>query len=258
MEKKITLSLVGFGTSDENGITLAGLAQLKACDKIFAESYTNLFPDGTLARLETLAGKPISLLSREQVEGEKTIIDALAQSPSAYVALVVSGDPMIATTHISLILAAKSKGAEVKIFHAASILSAAIGESGLQAYKFGKIVTLAYWRENYKPMSAYDVIAENLSRNLHTLLLLDIDEKLGPMKPSVASEILVRMENEGKKQLLAPGRKVVLLKGIGWEKSVFKHCAISELGKYDSSKGPAVIIIPAKLHFLEEEFLASL
>lgn len=253
-----TLSLVGFGTSDENGISLAGLQQLKGCGKIFAEGYTNLVPEGTLARLEKLAGKPITLLSREQVEGEKTILDALARHSS--VALVVSGDPMIATTHISLILAAKNKGAGVKIFHAASILSAAIGESGLQAYKFGKTVTLAYWRENYKPMAAYDVIAENLSRNLHTLLLLDIDEKLGPMKPSAAASLLLDMEKTGGKKLLLPHTKIILLQGLGWKEARREFSEISALAgaakQYLAS--PAVIIIPAKLHFLEEEFLASI
>ena len=255
--QKPVLSLVGFGTSDENGVTLAGLAQLKTCGRIFAESYTNLVPSGTLQRLEKLAGKPIALLSREQVEGEKTILAALSQHAS--IALVVSGDPMIATTHISLILAAKKAGADVKISHAASILSAAIGESGLQAYKFGKTVTLAYWRENYKPMAAYDVIAENLSRGLHTLLLLDIDEKLGPMKPSAAASLLLEMEKTGGKKLLVPETKIVLLQGVGWEKARREFAEIRELAgaaKRDLSS-PAVIIIPAKLHFLEEEFLAG-
>ena len=255
---KPVLSLVGFGTSDEHGITLAGLSALKSCSEVFAERYTNLAPEGTLVRLEELMGKKIHLLSREQVEGEKTILDALAKSPK--VALVVSGDPMIATTHVSLMLAAKKKGAEVKIFHAASILSAAIGESGLQAYKFGKTVTLAYWRENYKPMAAYDVIAENLSRNLHTLLLLDIDEKMGTMKPSAAASLLLEMEKSGGKKLLMPETKIVLLQGVGWEKTRREFAALSALasGQARDLPSPAVIIIPAKLHFLEEEYLEAL
>jgi len=120
-------------------------------------------------------------------------------------------------------------------------------------------VTLAYWRENYKPMAAYDVIAENLSRNLHTLLLLDIDEKLGPMKPSAAAALLLEMEKTGGKKLLVPETKIVLLQGVGWEKARREFAPISELAgaaKRDLAS-PAVIIIPAKLHFLEEEFLAG-
>ncbi|MFA6907741.1 MAG: diphthine synthase, partial [Candidatus Micrarchaeia archaeon] len=179
------LLLVGTGISGERGISLAGLEALRACDKIYAERYTNLVPEGTLARLGALCGKKIALLSREQVEGEKELLEA-AKSES--VALVVAGDPMIATTHVSLLLSAKRRGVQTEVIHASSVLSAAIGESGLQAYKFGKMVTLAYWRDNYRPMSAYDVISDNLARGLHTLLLLDIDEKLGPMKPSAAAD----------------------------------------------------------------------
>ncbi len=247
---------MGLGISDEKGISLAGLEVLKSSGKIFAESYTSLLPEGTLERLEKLLGKPIGILDRQQVEGEKTILDSASSVPTA---LVVSGDPMIATTHVSLVLAARKLGIATEIIHAASILTAAIGESGLQAYKFGKTVTLAYWRENYKPMAAYDVIAENLSRGLHTLLLLDIDEKLGPMSPSEAARLLLEMEKEGKKSILLLQTKAVFLGGIGRADG---KKAYLPLGDASESHGayptPAVLILPGRLHFLEEEFLASL
>ena len=251
------LFLIGFGNSGAQGITLSGLEALKSCQKAFAESYTNLAPEGTLLELEKLSGKKIILLGREQVESEKEMLEAASSSS---VALLVSGDPMIATTHVSLVLSAKKRGIAVEIFHAASILSSAIGESGLQAYKFGKIVTLAYWRENYKPMSAYEVISENLSRGLHTLLFLDIDEKLGPLRPENAAALLLEMEQEGKKGIFSQETKLVLLQGIGWENQVKKYASIAELLKIKSKKSdpPAIIIAPGKLHFLEEEFLQSL
>ena len=247
--------LIGTGISDERGISLAGLEALRACGKIYAERYTNLAPEGMLSRLEALCGKPITLLSREQVEGEQELLDA---ARAGAVALVIAGDPMIATTHVSLLLSAKKRGIATEVIHASSVISAAVGEAGLQAYKFGKMVTLAYWRDNYKPMTAYDVISDNLSRGLHTLLLLDIDEKLGPMTPSAAADVLLKMEEEGKKGIFAPGTKLVLLKGMGWQEPTKKYCALSELSKYDGNEGPAVLVIPAKLHFLEEEFLSAL
>ena len=250
------LLLIGIGISDERGISLSGLEALRGCDKIYAERYTNLVPDGTLARLEALCGKKIALLSREQVEGEKELLEAANGGTTA---LIIAGDPMIATTHVSLLLSAKKRGIATEVIHASSIISAAIGEAGLQAYKFGKMVTLAYWRENYKPMTAYDVISDNLSRGLHTLLLLDIDEKLGPMKPSAAAEVLLKMESEGKKNIFAPETKLVLLKGMGWQEPTKKYCALPELAAYDSKEGPAVIIVPsANLHFIELEALEAL
>jgi len=248
--------LVGTGIADERNISLAGLEALRSCDKIYAERYTNLVPEGTLSRLEALCGKKITLLSREAVEGEKELLEAAKDET---VALVVAGDPMIATTHITLILSAKKRGIETRVIHASSILSTAIGESGLQAYKFGKMVTLAYWRDNYKPMSAYNVISENLARNLHTLLLLDIDEKLGPMKPSAAAEVLLAMEKQGAKKIFTPEAKLVLLKGMGWREQTKKYCALSEFAAYDAKQGPAVLIVPsASLHFVELEALEAL
>ncbi|MEM2138014.1 MAG: diphthine synthase [Candidatus Anstonellaceae archaeon] len=250
------LILVGLGISDEKGISLAGLQALKASGKIFAESYTNLLPEGTLERLEKLVGKKIELLARAAVEDEKIL---LASSEKQVTALVVPGDPMIATTHVSLVLATKKKKIPVEIFHASSIISAAIGESGLQAYKFGKTVTLAYWRENYTPMAAYDIIAENLARGLHTLLLLDIDEKLGAMRPNEAAKLLLEMEKKGGKKILMPETNVIRLQNIGRKPQAVSYCQLSSLSEMPSvHAGPAVLVIPAKLHFLEEEFLLSL
>lgn len=266
MEKaKGSLSLVGIGISGEKGISLEGLDELKRCSRIFAESYTNLLPEGTIKRLGALVSKPIELLKREDVEGERIILESASSSKTA---LVVPGDPMIATTHISLILAAKKKGIPTRIIHASSILSAAIGESGLQAYKFGKTVTLAYWRENYKPMTTYEVIAENLSRGLHTFLLLDIDEKLGPMKPSEAAKLLLEMEKTGKRKILLPETKVACISSLGWPCPRLQYSPLRELAACRpegpsrsasrSQKGPSVLIVPGSLHFLESEFLESL
>ncbi len=250
-----SLCLVGLGIGDERTLSLEGLETLKGAERIFAESYTNLLPENTIARLEDIVGKKITLLSREAVEGEKLLLEAASTKRTA---LVVSGDPMIATTHVSLLLAAKKRGTHTSIIHGSSILSGAIGESGLQAYKFGKMATLAFWRENYKPMAAYDVIAENLSRGLHTILLLDIDEKLGPMSPLEAGRLLLEMEEQGKRGVLLPGKKVVLLQGLSRQGSVREFLPLTSLSNHEAGSGPAVILVPAKLHFLEEEYLASL
>jgi diphthamide biosynthesis methyltransferase len=79
------------------------------------------------------------------------------------------------------------------------------------------------------------------------------------MKPSVAAETLLAMEKEGKRGILSDKAKVVLLRGIGWASPTRKYCSMSELAKYDSAEGPAVMIVPSSsLHFIELEFLESL
>ncbi len=249
------LSLVGIGIGDEKGISLEGLEELKSCKKIFAEEYTNLLPKGTIKRLESLVGKKIEVLGRKEVEEEKRI---LASASKQKTALIVSGDPMIATTHVSLVLSAKKLGIKVKLIHAASIISAAISESGLQAYKFGKMVTLAYWRKNYKPMAAYEVIAQNLSRGLHTLLLLDIDEKLGPMKPNEAAKLLLEMEKVGKKNVFSPKTKILVLSSLGRSSCGQTYQSLGELTSKSHPGVPSVLLILGKRHFLEEDMVRTL
>ncbi|MCX8197674.1 MAG: diphthine synthase [Candidatus Micrarchaeota archaeon] len=251
------LLLIGTGICGAKGMTLEGLEAAKSCSFLFAEQYTNLVPDGFLEELERLCGKKIALLSRMDVEGEKTLLDA-AEKGSA--ALLVPGDPLIATTHVSLVVSARKRGVRARVVHSSSILSAAIGESGLQTYKFGKTSTLAYWRENYKPMAAYEAVAENLARRLHSLLLLDIDEQLGPMRPQTAAKTMLDMESAGKKGIFSGQTKVVLLQGLGWSCQKVSWLPLSQMLSLPPSgkDPPAAIIVPAGLHFMEEEFLSQL
>ena len=51
---------------------------------------------------------------------------------------------MIATTHVDLCINAKKKGIKTRVIHAASVVSAVRGISGLQNYKFGKAVTIPF------------------------------------------------------------------------------------------------------------------
>jgi diphthine synthase len=252
--KKGKIFLIGLGIADEKSISLSGLEILKKSDIIFSENYTNLIPKNTIKRLEKILGKEIILLSRQQVENEKQILDS-AQNKT--VSFLVPGDPLIATTHISLLISAKKRKIPFSVIHSSSIISAAFGESGLQTYKFGKIVTLAHWRENYKPLAPYETILENQTRGLHTLLLLDIDEKLGPLYPEMAAKILLEMEKIKKQNILLPQTKIIVLQGIGWKNQKTAFLSLKDLLNWNSKKGdpPAVLIVPGKLHFLEEEFL---
>ena len=248
-----SLALIGIGISDEKDISLRGLDTLKACDIVFAESYTNLMAEGTLDRLSKLCGKKITLLSREQVEGEKEI---LAAAKISHAALIIPGDPLIATTHISLVIAAKKAKISVTIVHSSSILSAAIAESGLQAYKFGKIITLPHWRDNYKPTSTYGAIVGNKTRGLHTLVFLDIDEKLGPLDAKKALEMLLVIEEEKKSKITTPESNAIVLSRVGYPEQKISFGKISELLAKDVGKPPFILVFPAALHFMEEEWLS--
>jgi diphthine synthase len=241
------LLLIGMGIWDEKDISLRGLEELKECDIVFAEQYTGSREEGSLKRLEKLAGKKITVLGREEVEGEKKI---LQEALSKKVALLVAGDPLISTTHISLKLSAEKKGIETAVVHSSSILTAAIGECGLQAYKLGKPCTLAIWSKGYEPTSSYEVIAENRERGLHSVVFLDIKERC--MEASEALEQLLRVEREKKR--LGEFHAVVLSR-VGSREQKITYGKPEDLLQKKLGKPPFVLVIPGRLHFMEEEAL---
>jgi len=241
------LLLVGMGIWNEKDISQRGLEELKKCEVVFAEQYTGSMEEGSVERLEALIGKRITLLPREEVEGEKRILD---ESVSKKVALLVPGDPMISTTHISLKLSAEKMGIETNVVHSSSIITAAIGECGLQIYKLGKPCTLAIWSKGYEPTSSYDAIADNLERGLHSVVFLDLKGRC--MEASEAIEQLLRV-NKSKRRI--EGLSLVVMSRVGSREQKITYGKADALLKTDLGKPPFILIIPGKLHFMEEEAL---
>lgn len=231
----MTLILVGTGIAFD--LTLGAIEELKKCDEIYIERYTNPISDENIAALEKSCGKKINLIERNEVESDFLI----KKASGANIVLLCSGDPLIATTHVSLIIEAKKQNIKTKIFHNSSIYTAAIGKSGLQVYRFGKSATLVNPRENYKPTSSLDIIRENLARNLHTLVFLDTEPE--PMTAKTALEFLKEFET------------VVILSRIGEDNEKVLVGDPKNLMPKVTGNPPFIAIVPAKLHQVEEEYL---
>ena len=93
------------------------------------------------------------------------------------IAILCGGDPLMATTHKILLIEAKKQKVEIEVVHATSILTAAMGESGLDFYRFGRYAPSrdgASTTGQYPSTRRYTRTSAN---NLHTLLLLDYDSK---------------------------------------------------------------------------------
>lgn len=240
----MTLYFVGLGLSNEKDITLKGLEILKKCDVIYLESYTSVL-QSKVEDLEKFYGKKIILANRDLVEkkAEQTI---LKNAKNKEVAFLVIGDPMSATTHIDLLLRAKKQGIQTKIIHNASIISA-IGITGLEVYKFGKVTSIPFENKNVK--APYEVMQNNLKNNLHTLLLLDLDpenNKFLTIKQAI--EYLINQGMSKEQLCIACAR-------IGSDNPKIKKSKASELKNIDFGNPPYCLVIPAKLHFIEEEAL---
>lgn len=246
------------GLHSQDGISLNGLSKAKEADAVFAEFYTSLMPGLSQEKLTKLIGKSIQLLNRRDLEedGGKQILEA---SKKGKTALLVPGDPMIATTHVDLRIRAEKQGVKTFLVHGASIISAAIGLSGLQNYKFGRSVTIPFVDTGTVSETPYDVIAENKSRGLHTLCFLDIkaDEERY-MTANQGLELLMKLEGRRHQNLIVSDTVVVGIARAGSEDSLVRAGFASQLIEFDFGQPPHSLVFPGRLHFMEAEALVTL
>jgi diphthine synthase len=248
---------VGLGLHDELGMSLRGLDEVRNADTVFLELYTSLLPGFSLKRFEKLSGRMVNPVSRRELEeGNGKVILKIAENHKTV--LLVPGDPLIATTHVTLRIEAEKKGIKTRVVHGASVLSAVIGLSGLHNYKFGKSVTIPFPDETPSE-TPYSVIAQNKKLELHTLCLLDIQtEQRRYLSIHDALMELLRVEAKRKKMIITEGTLVVGIARAGSNDPTVKAGFARELLNYDFGEPPGSLIFPGKLHFMEPEALKVL
>ena len=192
---KAGLKLIGIGPGDLGLMTVDAIEAAAGSDHRFLEGYTATLPPEQEDLLESRIG-PWNRLMRPDIEMPEEL---LRLARSSVVALMVVGDPMQATTHVDLLLRAKDAGLNTEMIPGISATTLAVTLSGLQSYRFGRQVTLPFPYGNYLPVSPLKYILDNKSRNLHTLVLLDLDPTgLGVaspvhMSPAEAGGVLLEM-----------------------------------------------------------------
>ncbi|CAG9535032.1 unnamed protein product [Cercopithifilaria johnstoni] len=269
------LYLVGLGLGNVDDITMKGMAAIQKCSRVYLESYTSIMSFGLdKKKLEEFFDKEIEEADRALIELDYNII--LDEAFDSDICLLVVGDPLGATTHTGLVLAGRKAGVNVEIVHNASIINA-VGCCGLQLYRFGEIISIVFWEEDWRPDSYYFKIAENRKRGLHTLCLLDIRTKeqttedmmrgrkeFLPPKYMTCSEaakqlleIVDRITKKNMKPAYTPSTECVALARIGWDNQKIIFCSLEAL--CDVEMGPPLhsLIIPGELHPMEMEFLKT-
>ncbi len=248
---------IGLGLDNEKGITLRGLEELKTADFAFAETYTSVLSDSLLKNLEKMSGTTVNVVTRNDIENRngKIMFEAAQKGK---VAFLVPGDPLIATTHIALRIEAEKLGIRTRVVHGSSILSAAIGLSGLHNYKFGKSVTIPF--PDPKPSrTPYEVINQNKRLGLHTLCLLDLKaEEKRSMTISEALSILMTLEKNEGKRLLTGRTLAVGIARAGSSNASVRAGFVSKIAKTEFGEPPHSLIFPGELHFMEAEALIFL
>jgi diphthine synthase len=251
------LFFVGLGLYNLNDISVRGLETVRRADRVYAEFYTSRLMGASVQDLEGIYDKKINVLSRNEVEVNPSWLE---EARDKNVVFLVGGDPMISTTHLDLRLRAIEMGITTKVVHASSIVTAISGLTGLQNYRFGRSATIpfAYISRGCRIVTEtpYTVLKDNLERNLHTMLFLDIQE---PKYMTI---------NEGAELLLEAAEKAVDIDlenrlGIGVaragsEDPTIKADILRNLKNYDFGGALHILVIPANLHFMEAKALVLL
>jgi len=236
------LYIIGLGLNVRS-ISKEGLDAISRCKRIYLENYTVDFPY-TPHQLEEIAGKKVLPADRDKVES----LEIVDEAKKLNVALLVYGSPLTATTHISLIQEAKEQKVKCQILYNASIFDA-VGETGLQLYKFGKVASMPAWKKSFHPDSFMKIVQQNLSQEAHSLILVDIGLNF--------QDALYQLEESSKKYGV-PLKKLVVCQALGTERNKVHYKTFEELKEFSGVRKPYCIIIPSKLHFFEKEFLEKL
>ena len=245
------LNLIGIGLGDIRDITLRAEKLLKESDKIYLESYTSFY-GSSKEEIESFLGKEIIIAPRNTIEDNKELIE---EAKKMNVSIMIIGDVFAATTHVELYQRAIDEDIKVNIIHNASIMTA-VGIVGLELYKYGKTTSIPFKEENYFPTTPYDVIFNNKKMGLHTLILLDLrplEKRFMPVNDAL--KLLLEMEDIKKNNLINNDTKVIGCARLGRDDFKIKYGKIKDIIKEDFGFAPHCIIIPGKLHFIEEEML---
>jgi len=243
----MTLKLISFGLSDHYDMSLRAFEEAKRCSQLYAELYTMKL-DSTAESLSDIIGKKVTLLHRSNLEESATNI--LNEAAESDIGILIGGDCLSATTHISLLVDAAKKGIASSVIHGSSIFTA-IAESGLSLYKFGKTVTMPL-PEKGPADSVMEAIEDNTSIGLHTLILMDLD--IDQQKFITITEAIKKLIEKGFKS----DSLVVGISRLGSKDSLIKADKAEDIAKIDFGPPPHCMIVPSNLHFIETDALKTL
>jgi len=249
------LWLIGLGPGDLQQMTVAALEDARGADYRFLEGYTALLPPSQLKNMEALIG-PWEMRMRSSVEEPH---DLLQLAKTSKVALLVVGDPLQATTHVDLQIRCEEMKIPCHVQHGVSITTIVTGAAGLQSYRFGRQCTLAYPYRDYLPTSPLEIVLANLERDLHTLVLLDLDPtgmgegEQQPMTPEVAIDVMQKMAL--KLNVSIDDWKLVLCSDMGTEEAKINVGTPIEISEVAQGRIHC-LLVPATLHDVEATALA--
>ena len=248
---------IGLGLGGPSSLSLEVINILKSVDEVYFEIYTN-FTSSSMEEYQNFLNISIKPVYRNSLENESKSF--LLQNKNSNRALLVSGDPFIATTHYMLLLEAVQLGLHVEVYNNISIYSLAPSLTGLSAYKFGKTVTIAF-TDRIKSEASYDLIKENIKIDAHTLVLLDIDlEKKTFLSIDKGLRFLLDIDSRRSEKIFTDSTMIIALNKLGSPSARIESKSIKELLTipWETYGAPQAFIIPGKLSTPEKEILDTI
>ena len=247
----MTLTLISIGLTDHTDMSQRALQAARGCDTLYAELYTMIL-DTDAQNLSEAIGKPVKELPRGRLEEDSTKI--IEEARDANVGVLVGGDALTATTHISLLLEAARSGVRTRVVHGSSILTA-VAETGLSPYKFGRTVTLPL-PEKAPPDTVLSTLKENREHGLHTLILHDLDT-VNRKAHAVGRAIQLLLEAD-QPETFSEDTLTVGVARLGWDSQEIRADSAGNLARFDLGDPPQALIVPGRLHFHEKEALKTI
>jgi len=243
------LWFVGLGISGTRSIPIEVVKIIQKADFVYLEAFTSPISKQHEDEIKNMVNGSFKIAKRWLVEDGQEI---LKTSKSSTVVLLSYGDPYVATTHIELRTRAKLEKIETNTIHSASAITSMIGESGLQFYKVGRIVTIM--NEKKSVITPYTSIFKNLIQGLHSVILLEYNQdKNYFLDPKDAISSLMDVEKEQKRNVVNNDTFAIVASRIGFETQKITSGKFSNLLKVDFGEPPHSIIITGKLHFTESD-----
>jgi len=245
------LWFAGLGISGFESSSIEIQKVLKEADVVYLEQFTSPISNTELNKIKKIVNGEFKIAKRWMVEDGKEI---LKNAKKKKVVLLTYGDPFIATTHIELRTRAIREKIKTKTIHAASSITAIVGECGLHYYKVGRLVTIM---NDIKSMTTpYYVTYTNAIEGNHTVFLLEYNQDAKFfLDPANALSDLLTVEKEQKRKIVSPSTFAIIASRIGFKNQKILAGKISNLIKKSFGKPPHSIIIPGRLHFTESDAL---
>lgn len=247
------LYIIGLGLRGISSLTNEENYVIRNCTKVYFETYTSISPENTISELERIYTRNIEPADRQFVEDGRELIE-IAKNED--IVLIVTGDPLSATTHNQLRADALDSGVEVEVIENASILSVVPGKVGLFPYRMGPPVSLPFVQENFAPKSVLDKIQMNKKSGLHTILLLDLKDGR-TMYPREAVEILLKLEEKYKVGVISGSDEIFSLSRVSQKGERLIYDTVQNISEAAYDLSPTVLVIPSELNHSESDFVSK-